>query len=181
MYCPNCGKPLRDGASFCGFCGKDLADRIKKTAPVHEVQITPSAPKVRITSSVPVSAVKFKFNKKLLLIPLILVLAVGMGTAANSMVQKPVLSCDAIEVRHPVTSKMSVTAKQTGGKLTNLVMIMTFETTSSLYADSTYLDYSGVINSYLNNNPDTRSVINVKWDKNTRSGNYTSTMTATLN
>ena len=27
MYCKYCGKPLSDGARFCGFCGKDQTDR----------------------------------------------------------------------------------------------------------------------------------------------------------
>ena len=27
MYCKYCGKPLSDGARFCGFCGKDQSER----------------------------------------------------------------------------------------------------------------------------------------------------------
>ena len=28
MYCKYCGKPLSDGARFCGFCGKDQTEKI---------------------------------------------------------------------------------------------------------------------------------------------------------
>lgn len=41
MYCKYCGKPLSDGARFCGFCGKDQeSSETENSITKTEVRVT---------------------------------------------------------------------------------------------------------------------------------------------
>lgn len=40
MYCAKCGKEIRDGSKFCGFCGASVAASVKKTEGMSETALT---------------------------------------------------------------------------------------------------------------------------------------------
>ena len=71
MICPNCGKEIEDNGKFCGYCGYKLVQ-----------DATPIIPKKE-----PEKNTK-KVNKKIIVIPLLIVLFIG-GAVIYSKHQKP--------------------------------------------------------------------------------------------
>ena len=191
MFCPNCGKQLRDGSKFCGFCGKDLSDR-KEPAPApksEETSITIKIPKVDIPK-VDMSTIKMpkvempkdvKVDNKTVKILIGAAVALLILVITISSMPKTVVSCKVTQIREPVTCSNSVTAKGTGKKLTQLVWKSHYTTSSSLYADSTYSDVQNMIDGYFDRFPDAADIVEAKVDRGSKGGTYYIDMTATFN
>lgn len=101
MYCPNCGKQLREGAKFCGFCGMDLSGRPE--------------PHPR-----PAGGGSGANNKKY--VPLLIIAGCVLAAlfALLGSVPKKVLACKASLDNAPLSGTAEIVVKGTGKKPTRL-------------------------------------------------------------
>ncbi len=190
MFCPNCGKQLRDGSKFCGYCGKDLSDRIEPVSVREsgETSVTDKIPKAETPKAdrpvIKVPAVEMpkdiKLNNKTVKILAGAAAAVLVLVLLISNLPKTVASCKMTQIREPVTCNNIVTAKGTGKKLTKLVWNSHYTTSSSLYADSTYTDVQRMVDNYFTKYPEASDIVEAKVDRGQKGGTYYIDLTASF-
>lgn len=76
MFCPNCGTQLPDGSKFCDNCGERV-ESVQNIAQPARAQTGAVPPQTQHTASAPPK----RRSRKLLLIPLALVLVLGIAAA----------------------------------------------------------------------------------------------------